>query len=230
MHSFPCPFCCVECKIMALGASSIHVEVADQEKHVHDEHVKGVTAALDPHGFALVPTPSHFRDDPLVRSLSICGSLSIRYDCPDRPDRPDLQNWPSWLKWLVLLQASVMALLGPFNSAAINPALLPLANSFHISKVEASWQTTTSILAAGVAPLFWTPLANIYGRRPIYLVSTLIGIGATIGTALSTSWAGMLVARVFSGAATSAPMALGAAVVSDMFFLHEVGLRAVDDW
>lgn len=183
-----------------------------------DEHVKGVTAPLDPHGFALVPTPSHFRDDPLVRS-SLVPKIPFDTDCP-------VQNWPSWLKWLVLLQASVMALLGPFNSAVINPALLPLADNFHISKVEASWQTTISILAAGVAPLFWTPLANIYGRRLIYLVSTLIGIGATIGTALSTTWAGMLVARVFSGAATSAPMALGAAVVSDMFFQHEVGPHA----
>jgi MFS family permease len=118
-----------------------------------------------------------------------------------------------------------MALLGPFNSAVINPAILPLANYFHISKVEGSWQTTTCILAAGIAPLFWTPLANIYGRRPIYLMSTLIGIGATVGTGLSPTWPGMIVARVFSGAATSAPMALGAAVVSDLFFLHEVSSR-----
>jgi MFS family permease len=119
-----------------------------------------------------------------------------------------------------------LALLGPFNSSVINPALLPLANYFHISKVEASWQTTTAILAAGLAPVLWTPLANIYGRRTIYLISTLIGIAATIGTGLSKTWTGMIVARVFSGAATSAPMALGAAVVSDMFFQHEVGCPA----
>lgn len=126
------------------------------------------------------------------------------------------------MKWLVLLQISVLAMLGPFNSSVVNPALVPLAKLFHIPVGQASYQTTTVIVVVGVAPLFWTPLANVYGRRPIYLISTLIGIAATIGSGFARTWATLIVARVFSGVGVGAAMALGAATVNDMFFLHEV--------
>jgi hypothetical protein len=45
--------------------NTIHLD--DKEKHIEEEHVKQVATPLDPHGFALVPRPSRFRDDPLVR-------------------------------------------------------------------------------------------------------------------------------------------------------------------
>jgi MFS family permease len=127
------------------------------------------------------------------------------------------------MKWLVLLQVSFLALLGPFNSSVVNPALVPLAKLFDVPVDKAPLQTTTVIIAVGIAPLVWSPLANIYGRRPIYLASTLLGIVATIGTGVAKSWAGLIVARVFSGVGVGAAMALGAATVTDMFFLHEVG-------
>ncbi|KAH8821944.1 major facilitator superfamily domain-containing protein [Xylogone sp. PMI_703] len=154
---------------------------------------------LDQHGYALVPQPTHFKDDPL--------------------------NWPRSLKWLVLLQVSFLAMLGPFNSAVVNPALVDLSKAFHITAQEASYQTTAVIVVVGVSPLLWGPLANIYGRRPIYLVSTLIGIIATFGTGLANTWATLIVARVFSGVGVGAAMALGAATVNDMFFLHEKGTK-----
>nr|KAK5448869.1 hypothetical protein LTR18_001957 [Exophiala xenobiotica] len=153
----------------------------------------------DSNGFALVPQPTRFRDDPL--------------------------NWPAWLKWLVLLQTSFLAFLGPFNSAVVNPALVPLAKLYHIPVAHAPYQTTTVIIVVGVAPLLWTPLANIYGRRPVYLLSTLIGIVATVGSGVSKSWATLIVGRVFSGVGVGAAMALGAASVNDMFFLHERGTK-----
>ncbi|KAI1460428.1 major facilitator superfamily domain-containing protein [Annulohypoxylon moriforme] len=155
---------------------------------------------LDIYGLALVPQPSKFRDDPL--------------------------NWPVGLKWLVLFQVSFLAMLGPFNSSVANPALVPLAALFKVPVGSAPLQTTTTIISVGVAPLFFTPLANIYGRRPIYLISTLVGIVATVGSGAATTWAGLIIGRVFSGIGTGAGMALGAATVNDMFFLHEVSTGA----
>jgi multidrug resistance protein len=129
------------------------------------------------------------------------------------------------MKWMVLLQVSFLAMLGPFNSSVVNPALIPLSHHFGITSTVASYQTTTVIVAVGICPLFWSPLANVYGRRPIYLISTFIGIIATFGTGLANSWATLIVARVFSGVGVGAAMALGAATVNDMFFLHEKGAK-----
>jgi MFS family permease len=68
-------------------------------------------------------------------------------------------------------------------------------------------------------------LAGSYGRRPVYLASTFIGIVASFGTGLANTWKTLIVARFFTGVGVGAAMALGPAVVNDMFFLHEKGLK-----
>ena len=55
----------------------------------------------------------------------------------------------------------------------INPAYGPIAKELGISVVTASYQTTITIAINGVAPFFFIPLANTYGRRPLYLACTL---------------------------------------------------------
>lgn len=72
----------------------------------------------------------------------------------------------------------------------------------------------------GLGPFLWVPLARVYGRRPVYLFSTLVGVGAALGASYATSFPRLLAARVFMGAFPSA-MALGAVTVADMFFIHQ---------
>lgn len=92
-----------------------------------------------------------------------------------------------------------------------------------VTITQASYNTTLAIVLAGVAPLVWSPLANVYGRRPVYIFSSIIGIAAGAGSAVSTKWGNLLVARCFVGIGTSAGMGIGASVVSDMYFMHERG-------
>lgn len=92
-----------------------------------------------------------------------------------------------------------------------------------VTITEASYNTTLAIVLAGVAPLVWSPLANVYGRRPVYIFSSIIGIAAGAGCAVATKWGNLLVARCFVGVGTSAGMGIGASVVSDLYFMHERG-------
>jgi MFS family permease len=126
----------------------------------------------------------------------------------------------------VLIQVSFLAFLGPFNSAVVNPALVPLTKLYNVAVTDGPYQTTTVIIAVGVAPLFWNPLANIYGRRPIYIISMLLAIVATVGSGAAKTWSTLLVARAFSGIGVGSAMALGVATVNDIFFLHEVRVPA----
>ncbi|MCJ1393748.1 hypothetical protein MMC18_006624 [Xylographa bjoerkii] len=152
---------------------------------------------LDPHGFPLRPQPS---DDPL-----------------------DPLNWNRWLKFWVLFQVSFLAFIGLFSQALINSAFVPLSQSLHISVVEASYQSTVPIVFAGVSPLLWSPIANVYGRRPIFIVVTAIGVIAHAAAGAAQSWGGILAARAFVGVGTSAASGIGAAVVADLYFMHERG-------
>ncbi|KAH8682693.1 MFS general substrate transporter [Xylariales sp. PMI_506] len=137
-------------------------------------------------------------------------------------DPNDPLNWPLWLKIGILLQVCLLAALGTLNTAIINPAYTPLAKEFEITTVRASYQTTVVIALNGVGPFIWIPIANVYGRRPVYLFTTLLGFVSAIGSAYSKSFSQLIVARVFNGLFPAA-MALGPAAVVDLFFFHQRG-------
>ena len=94
-----------------------------------------------------------------------------------------------------------------------------------VSVTVASYSTTIAIVVAGVAPLIYSPISNLYGRRPVYIITTAIGIAANAGCAVAKSWGPLLVARVCVGIGTSVGMGIGASVVSDMYFMHQRGLH-----
>ena len=127
------------------------------------------------------------------------------------------------LKLWVLFQVSYLAFLGPFTQAVINSAFVPMAKSLHLSVTTASYATTIAIIGAGVTPLLLSPISNVYGRRPVFILVTAIGIIAHCSSAAAPSWRGILAARFFVGVGTSAGMGIGAACVADMFFMHERG-------
>lgn len=138
----------------------------------------------------------------------------------DASDNP--LYWPLWVKMMVLSQVSILAALGGLNTATINPALVDLGEEFGITSVHASYQTTVCIALNGVAPWIWIPLANKYGRRPVYLFSTLLGFASILGCAYAQSYATLIVARVFNGLFPAA-FALGASTVTDLFPAHQRG-------
>lgn len=122
-----------------------------------------------------------------------------------------------------MFQVSFLAFCGPFTQAVINSAYANLAKDLHITVVQASYQTTIAIVFAGVSPLLWSPISNVYGRRPIFICVSAIGIIAQCASASAKTWGGILAARAFVGVGTSAGMGIGAACVADMFFMHDRG-------
>lgn len=81
---------------------------------------------------------------------------------------------------------------------------------------------TVCIALNGIAPWLWIPLANKYGRRPIYLGTTLLGFASILGCAYVETWGQLLAARVFNGF-FPVGFALGAGTVVDLFFFHQRG-------
>lgn len=113
--------------------------------------------------------------------------------------------------------------MATLNVAIINPAVVPLSQEFSIAHVTATYQTTVAIGMSALGPLLFTPFANVYGRRPVYLLTVLIGFASAVGSATATSFATLIVARAFNGFGPSAALALGAGTVVDLFYEHQRG-------
>lgn len=196
---------------------------------------------LDAAGLPLVPQPSRFTDDPLVRITyvvrrfprsSLLGMLEFTDYYYLHPSlyhhvlyqvANSIQNWPSWLKWAVLVQVGFMAFLGPYNAALVNPSLVLLATSMHVDSKTAAYSTTTAIILGGVSPFIWTPLTNHYGRRPITLLASFMTIMGSIGSGLSPNFSALIGTRALCGFGFGGLMSVGTCSINDMFFLHERG-------
>ncbi|OAA68636.1 Major facilitator superfamily domain, general substrate transporter [Niveomyces insectorum RCEF 264] len=147
-----------------------------------------------------------------------------RYHLVPRPsERPeDPLNWPLSLKIGILLQVCWLAALGTWNTSVINPAYAPLSADLHIPETHASYQTTIAIALNGFGPFIWIPLANVYGRRFVYLATTIIGFATALACGFVHNFGSLIAIRAINGI-FPVSMALGPATITDLFFYHQRG-------
>jgi MFS family permease len=113
------------------------------------------------------------------------------------------------------------AMFGTFTAAAIIPAYLDISLDLGISITTTSYLTSLQIAILGGAPLFWKPLSNRFGRRPIFLISLIGSLVCNIGCAKSPDYASMAACRALVAFFISPAGALGSAVVMECFFKRD---------
>jgi MFS family permease len=79
------------------------------------------------------------------------------------------------------------------------------------------------MLVQGIVPSFWGPLADAYGRRPIFLSTLLVYLVANIGLALPGNYAVLMVFRGLQAAGSASTIAIGAGVIGDIADADERG-------
>lgn len=105
------------------------------------------------------------------------------------------------------------------------PSFVELQDSFGISYSQVNWTVAIPALGLAFGPLFWSSLADIYGRRIIFISGTIIALAATIGAGGAKDYGGYMAARFFQGFGVSPGATVGMAVISDMFFEYERGQK-----
>lgn len=117
-----------------------------------------------------------------------------------------------------LILVAFHACMGTFTAAAIIPAYSDISEELGVSLQDASYLTSLQIAILGGAPLFWKPLSNRYGRRPIFLLSLICSLVCNIGCAKSTSYASLAACRALVAFFISPASAIGSAVVMETTF------------
>lgn len=92
------------------------------------------------------------------------------------------------------------------------------------SLVETAYVTSTFILFVGVSAIVWNPISNVYGRRPVYILSIAVSLAMAVASGKATSFGALVAFRCIAGFFGGVPLGLGSATVCDMFFAHERGL------
>ncbi|KAI1086837.1 MFS general substrate transporter [Rostrohypoxylon terebratum] len=126
-------------------------------------------------------------------------------------------------KAVMILTVSFTALISPLSSAIYLPALPSLAHDLNVSTSLINLTVTTYLIFQGVAPSFIGNYSDTYGRRPAYMICSVIYLAANIGLAVQNSYTALLVLRCLQSCGSSATVALGSAVSADLATRAERG-------
>jgi MFS family permease len=83
---------------------------------------------------------------------------------------------------------------------------------FNISFAQANWTVALPALGLALGPLFWSSFSDIYGRRIIFILGTVVALVSTIGVAVAGSYGGYMAGRFFQGFGVSPAATVGMAV------------------
>jgi MFS family permease len=123
----------------------------------------------------------------------------------------------------MLILVAFHAMMGTFTAAAIMAAFADIAADLHVSMQRTSYLTSLVIAILGGGPLFWRPIADRFGRRPVFIVSLIVSLVGNIGCANSPTYGTMGLCRAITAFAICPAAAIGSGVVTETFFKKDRG-------
>ncbi|KAF7167695.1 hypothetical protein CNMCM5623_000942 [Aspergillus felis] len=141
------------------------------------------------------------------------------------PAIEDPRQYPAGRKWFLTAIVAAGGLVVPLSSGVLflTACLIMIAEDLHTTVSVVNLSIAFGSLSIAITPLWWSHLAELYGRRLVYLLSFFFLGLFSILAAISPN-IGMFVAmRLLSGAASASLQAVSAGTISDMFDAQERG-------
>jgi MFS family permease len=93
-----------------------------------------------------------------------------------------------------------------FASSAPTAATVPITRTFDVPKEDGYLVTSLFLLGYVLGPLFWGPGSELFGRRPIFLLTMFSYMLLHLGQALAPNIATLLATRFLGGFFAVAPL------------------------
>ena len=111
----------------------------------------------------------------------------------------------------------LLAMLMPLSIDMYLPALPVISAQFGVPAGSAQMTLSTYILGFALGQLFYGPMADSLGRKPVILGGTLIFAAAAVACALAQSIDQLIVMRLFHGLAAAAASVVINALMRDIY-------------
>ncbi|KAK5188362.1 hypothetical protein LTR96_011339 [Exophiala xenobiotica] len=144
---------------------------------------------------------------------------------PQPSDDPnDPLNWPAAKKLTVtLVHCFGGCLYAAVVSRLLNSSVAVIAQDYGRNISDIVLLSGYQLLMAASTEAFVAAISRKYGKRPVFLVSSLLGfIGSIVGS-VTNSYEGLLAARIIQGGSTAAYESLLVSLNGDLYFVHQRG-------
>ncbi|KAJ3565070.1 hypothetical protein NP233_g7879 [Leucocoprinus birnbaumii] len=138
---------------------------------------------------------------------------------------PDLvyQRFTPFHKKVLVAIVSWCGLLPLFISGTFYPSIPQIARDLNSTGELVSFTVSISVLSTSIGALAASSYATFYGRRRVYLALQPLSVIGSFGVASARSMRELLFWRVWQCAGASPGLAVGAAVIGDIYKLEERG-------
>ncbi|KAH9888636.1 major facilitator superfamily domain-containing protein [Xylariomycetidae sp. FL2044] len=168
----------------------------------------------------LPPTPAEPEDD---KKKTKDGQIILDPQPDDSHNDP--LNWPAWRRDSALLSLGLYCMVGGGITPIIAAGFTDVAEAYNIDVAEVSLTTGLYMTGLGIGCVIFSPTAILYGKRPVYLFSSILFILSAVWCAMSPNFTSLILARIFQGIAVSPVECLPSATIAEIFFLHERAFR-----
>lgn len=152
---------------------------------------------------------------PFPPSLPKRDPYAVDFDGPNDPTFP--QNWSSTKKTIICCALNLSAVSISIASATFAEGIDEVMNDFNVGTTVATLGTSFFVLGFSAGPVIWGPLSELYGRKPILVVSAFgmlcFSVAAGAGKDIQT----VLISRFFSGFMGASPLVAAPAAMADMY-------------
>lgn len=120
-------------------------------------------------------------------------------------------------KRIVLVIAILAGFLTPFDGSAVNIALPTIGAAFHMDAISLSWVATAYLLASALFLVPFGRIADIYGRKKIFLCGISLFALASFLMTLVVSPAQMIAVRIFQGVGSAMIFGTSVAILTSVY-------------
>ncbi|EXJ63758.1 hypothetical protein A1O7_00093 [Cladophialophora yegresii CBS 114405] len=141
-------------------------------------------------------------------------------------DPNDPLNWSSAKKHIVLAVIFFgVIIVGVIPGPLLNAGIVQISADLQRSPTDVAKLSGYCLLATGAMGPFASALGRKYGKRPMYVFSSLIGTIGVIVSEVATGYNVLLAGRILQGIGIAAYESLAVSSIGDIFFVHERGPR-----
>jgi EmrB/QacA subfamily drug resistance transporter len=127
------------------------------------------------------------------------------------------------IKRITLFVVTLAAFLVPFDASSVNIALPSIGNEFSMDAIALGWIATAYLLASAMFLVPFGRVADIFGRKKIFVAGILIFTAASFSMILCGSGTMLICFRIIQGMGSAMIFGTGLALLTSIFPAQERG-------